>query len=301
MLGRVYVSREGINGTLAGTPQAISDYKFYLRSFPGFKDTEFKLDESEQMPFVKLIVRIREELATLKSPVPIDLTREHCDHMSPEQWKDVLDSGEDYVLIDVRNDYETKIGHFEGALKPNLKNFYEFPQWVDESGIPKEKKVLMYCTGGIRCEKFSVLMKKKGYKNIHQLHGGIINYAKTVGDAHYKGKCFVFDDRLAVPVEKNQKEPLTRCEITGEPCDRYLNCANPECNRLFICSVEGAHQYEGCCCKECMESERRRPFDPQNIYEPTRKWYNYFPNKTKEEYTAAKHLTEKENSYEREI
>ena len=133
----------------------------------------------------------------------------------------------------------------------------------------------MYCTGGIRCEKFSLLMEKKGFKDVYQLHGGIINYAQKEGGAHYTGKCFVFDDRLAVPVNKKEDVALTRCEITGIPCDRYLNCANLDCNKLFICSKEGAIKWQGCCNETCLQSARRRPFDPNDIYGPTRKWHVY--------------------------
>ncbi|MCA9394085.1 MAG: rhodanese-related sulfurtransferase [Candidatus Omnitrophica bacterium] len=276
--GRVYVAAEGINGTLAGLSGQIETYMQAVRALPGFAATEFKVDELDHVPFVKLIVKVREEIVTLKTPERLDV-REGGRHLSPEEWKAVLDSDEEVILIDVRNDYESKVGHFEGAICPDERNFYDFPQWLDRAGLDKSKKVLMYCTGGIRCEKFSVLMKKKGFRDVNQLHGGIINYAKTVGDAHYKGKCFVFDDRLTVPIQQGQEQPLTTCEITGVPCDTYLNCANPDCNKLFICSEEGAHQYEGCCSPECLESPRRRPFDPEQIYTPTRKWYQYFEEK----------------------
>jgi len=175
----------------------------------------------------------------------------------------------------VRNNYEAKIGHFDRALRPDIENFYEFEQWLNGAGLDPDKKVLMYCTGGIRCEKFSVLMEKKGFKEVYQLHGGILNYKKEEGGAHFKGRCFVFDDRLSVSMNEKD-EVISFCEITGVPCDRYLNCANPDCNKLFICSEEGARKYEGCCSSECHHTERRRPFDPQNIYEPTRKWHTYF-------------------------
>lgn len=278
LYGRVYVAAEGINGTLAGRAADVDAYMAQLRARPGFAGTEFKIDELDHVPFVKLIVKVREEIVSLKAGENLDVG-DGGRHLSPEQWKAVLDSGEDVILIDVRNEYESKVGHFEGAIRPDERNFYDFPRWLDEARLDKSKKVLMYCTGGIRCEKFSVLMKKKGFRDVNQLHGGIINYAKTVGDAHYRGKCFVFDDRLTVPVQKDQQEPLTQCEITGDPCDTYLNCANPDCNKLFICSEEGARRYEGCCSPACQESPRRRPFDPGQIYTPTRKWYQYFDEK----------------------
>jgi len=279
LFGRIYIASEGINGTLSGTHEQIESYKNFLLALDGFVNTEFKEDDSDYVPFVKLVVKTRPEIVTLKTNEKFDIQKDGGNHLSPAQWKEVLDSNEEYILLDIRNDYESKIGHFEGAIRPDEKNFYDFPTWLDKTELDKNKKVLMYCTGGIRCEKFSALMKKKGFKDVNQLHGGIINYAKEIGDAHFQGKCFVFDDRLAVPIQKDQQEPLTKCEITGQPCDSYLNCANPDCNRLFICSPEGALKYEGGCCLECMQSPRKRPLDLENIYLPTRKWYQYFDEK----------------------
>lgn len=274
--GRIYISKEGINGTAAGTPKQIEAYKKFLWAEPGFEKTEFKEDVCDYIPFQKLIVRKRPEIVTLKATVQVDPTKEHGQYLEPEEWKKVLDSEKDITLIDTRNNYESAIGHFEGAIRPDIENFYDFEKWVDQASLEKDKKILMYCTGGIRCEKFSLLMEKKGFKNVFQLHGGIVTYAQKVGDAHYKGKCFVFDDRLAVPVEKNQKQPLTQCSITGIPCDTYLNCANLACNKMFICSPEGAAKYEGCCSEDCMnKNAKKRPFDPTKIYAPTLKWHRY--------------------------
>lgn len=272
--GRIYISKEGINGTVGGTQEQIEAYEGYLTAQPGFEDTEFKADESDVIPFAKLVCKVREEIVALH--VDGVNPENGGQHLEPKEWRKVLESDEDYVLIDVRNNYESKVGHFEGAIQPDVENFYEFPKWLDEAGIPKNKKVLMYCTGGIRCEKFSVLMKEKGWEDVNQLHGGILKYAKEEGGKHFKGKCFVFDDRLVVPVNPQELEPIARCEITGKPADSYINCANMECNKLFVCSEEGAQIMEGCCSEECRKSEYKRPFDPENAFKPFRKWYNYF-------------------------
>ncbi len=192
--GRIYISSEGLNGTAAGTKAQIEKYKDFVWSLPGFSDTEFKQDQSDYIPFAKLICKVREEIVALHKE---DVDPKHGgNHLMPNEWRKVMESGEDYVMIDVRNNYESKIGHFKGALTPDLEYFYDFPQWLEEAKIPKNKKVLMYCTGGIRCEKFSVLMKEEGWDDVNQLHGGILNYAKKEEGAHFEGKCFVFDDRL---------------------------------------------------------------------------------------------------------
>jgi UPF0176 protein len=282
LMGRIYIAQEGINGTVAGISESIEQYKKALRHEAGFETTEFKEDICQFMPFRKLIVKTRPEIVTLKASVPLDITKERGKYAQPAEWKKLLESGGDFNIIDVRNHYESSVGYFEGAIRPNIENFYEFEKWLDEEEFDKNKKMLIYCTGGIRCEKFSVLMEKKGFQDVVQLHGGIIEYAKQVGGAHYKGKCFVFDDRLTVPVEENQKEPVGRCLITGVPSDTFINCANMDCNQLFICSAEGARQMEGFCGEECRRNaSRRRPIDPEDIYAPSRKWYQYYGAKNK--------------------
>lgn len=280
--GRVYIGKEGINGTLGGTPEQIQQYKEYLWGIEGFEDTEFKTDKDDSVPFAKLKCKVRDELVAIHQD---GLNPKNGgNYLEPEEWRKVMEENDDYVMIDVRNNYESKVGHFEGAMTPDVDNFYDFPEWLDEAEqeIPKDKKVLMYCTGGIRCEKFSVLMKQKGWDDVNQLHGGILKYAKEEGGKHFKGKCFVFDDRLVVPVNKENLQPIARCEITGKPADSYINCANMQCNKLFVCSEEGAKLMDGCCSEECKQSEFKRPFDADNAFRPFRKWYNYFDDEFKE-------------------
>lgn len=278
--GRIYIGREGINGTLAGTPEQVNRYREHLGGIEGFENIDYKTGTSDFIPFPRLICKTRDEIVSIHergiNPA------EGGAYLEPSEWREALESGEDYVLIDVRNDYESRIGHFEGALTPSVENFYDFPQWLDELSVEKDKKVLMYCTGGIRCEKFSVLMKKRGWEDVNQLNGGILRYAEEEGGEHFRGKCFVFDDRLVVPVNEEEREPIARCEITGKPADTYINCANMQCNKLFVCSGEGARLMEGCCSEECRRSEYRRPFDPEDAFRPFRKWYHYFDEEFKE-------------------
>ena len=162
--GRIYISSEGVNGTVAGIREGIEAYKAYLRSFRGFEDTEFKQDQSKYIPFAKLICKVRDEIVSLHKD-GVD-PKAGGRHLQPHEWRSVMESGEEYVMLDVRNSYESKVGHFEGALTPDLENFHDFPKWLEEADIPKDKKVLMYCTGGIRCEKFSVLMKEEGWEDV---------------------------------------------------------------------------------------------------------------------------------------
>ena len=287
ILGRIYISHEGLNGTAAADERHIDLYKARLRQEPGFEDIAFKEEKTGSIPFEKLKVKIRPEIVSLKASIPIDPSKDGEGYLEPAEWRRIMESDKDFVMIDVRNNYESRVGHFEGALTPDLENFYDFPKWIDEANIDKNKKILMYCTGGIRCEKFSILMRQKGYEDVYQLHGGILNYKHEQDGAHFKGKCFVFDDRLTVPVNPLENEPLTKCEITGKPCDTYINCANMECNRLFICSEEGARHMEGCCSEECKNSPYKRPFNPDDVYAPFRKWYHYFGPEFKERQTES--------------
>ena len=276
LMGRIYVAAEGINGSVAGYSEEVAEYKKYLSSLPGFEDTQYKEDSCDYIPFDRLKVKTRPELVALKYPVPIDSQTQGGTHLTPQQWRTAIESEKDFVLLDVRNNYESAVGHFPGAIRPDIENFFDFPTWLEQADIDKNKKVLMYCTGGIRCEKFSALMRKQGFENVNQLQGGILNYAAKEGGAHFKGKCFVFDDRLTVPVEPDQKEPVGRCAISGVPCDTYINCANLNCNSLFICAAEAAIKMEGCCSEECRKSSWKKPFDPKGIYQPTRRWHNYY-------------------------
>lgn len=280
LLGRIFVAGEGINGTLAGLPADIEAYKKYLCSIAGFETTEFKEDTSDFIPFERLIVRIRPEIVALKPSAPIRQKIDGQGYLGPHEWKLALESKDrDFVMIDVRNNYESRIGRFKGALAPDVENFFDFPQWLENANLDKNKKVLMYCTGGIRCEKFSVYMKENGFKNIYQLHGGIVNYAQKEGGKHFEGKCFVFDDRMAVPVNPEEDGPISRCAISGVPCDTYINCANMECNKLFLCAPAAAVAMEGCCSEECKKAPRRRPLNIENLYKPFRRWYKYFDSK----------------------
>jgi UPF0176 protein len=277
--GRIYIGEEGINGTLGGTPEQISGYKKYVTAIDGLEDIDFKTDTCDDIPFAKLKCKTREEIVALHTEAD---PQNGGKYLEPDEWKELMESDEDYLMIDVRNDYESKIGHFEGAVTPQVENFYGFPEWLDDLQVDKDRKVLMYCTGGIRCEKFSVLMKKKGFSDVNQLHGGILKYGKEEDGKYYKGKCFVFDDRLVVPVNEDDMEPIARCEITGKPADTYINCANMQCNKLFVCSKKGARLMDGCCSEECRQSDYKRPFDPENAFRPFRKWYHYFEEDFKE-------------------
>ncbi len=267
---RIYLSEEGINGQMSGRMDDAERYMQWMRSDPRFADMLFKIHEIPENVFPRVTVKYRKQLVALDEKID---TSEGGPHVSPEEWREMLESGE-YLLLDVRNDYEWKIGHFEGAVCPPLKKFREFPEYaqkLSEEVDPAKTKVMMYCTGGIRCELYSALLKKKGFEEVYQLDGGVINYGLKEGKKHWKGKLFVFDDRLAVDIDGVESEPIASCCHCGLPCDTYYNCANMDCNNLFISCESCADVYKGCCGHECTEAPRLRIYQREGGNKPFRK------------------------------
>ena len=249
--GRILVAEEGINGTVAGEVGPIQQYQAALRSDQRFADLEFKISSGDASTFPKLMIKVRKEIVTLGLKEDVDPNENTGTHLSPESWKQMIDEGGDEVILfDARNRYESDVGFFEGALRPEIEHFRDLPKVVDDYAHLKGKKILMYCTGGIRCEKASALFQKEGFENVYQLHGGIVSYLEQVGRDHWKGDCFVFDQRMVVPDDfALADEPAGRCEQTGKPTRNLINCLHVPCHRLFLVSPDelAAHpDYELC-------------------------------------------------------
>lgn len=253
--GRVLVAGEGINGTVAGLSQATEEYQAWCRNHPLFSDMPFKINQAETMPFKRLSVKSRKEIVTLGVDEPFDLEREPDNHLSAEEWKRVIEE-EDVVLFDVRNDYESAIGRFKNAITPPIGNFRELPGILKEYAHLKDKKVLMYCTGGIRCEKASALFRREGFAEVYQLDGGILTYGEQLGPAHWEGECFVFDERMMVPVGgKDAAPPIAACAHTGSVGAVLVNCRDDLCHRLFPVSEAALRKHpEYRYCPHCLGS-----------------------------------------------
>ncbi|MCB1108793.1 MAG: rhodanese-related sulfurtransferase [Chlamydiia bacterium] len=270
---RIYISHEGINGQMSASKQAAHEYMEWLKNKPAFASIEFKLQEAPEHVFAKATVKMREQLVALDAKVKLELGG---GHISAEKWAEMLETRDDHTLVlDVRNDYESAVGHFEGAFCPQLETFREFPKLADELKSdydPETTTVMMYCTGGIRCEVYSAMMREKGYKNVVQLDGGVIRYGEKMGSKHWKGKLFVFDDRLAVPLSPTDSgETISTCSFCGVKNDTYLNCAHMDCNKLFLACPKCAKEHNGCCSTECMGAKRVRKFDADERPKPYRK------------------------------
>lgn len=257
--GRIYISKEGINGQSSGRNDHAQEYMDWLHSDPRFKDVSFKIHYGKEHAFPKMTVKVRRQLVAVDIPVDFEKRGES---LKPKEWKEMLETRDpnQTLLIDVRNDYEWKAGHFEGAELPELKQFREFPAYARElkEKHGTEKPVMMYCTGGIRCEYYSAVMKEEGFEKVYQLDGGVIQYGFEEGSDRWEGKLFVFDDRLVVPLSDDAKV-IAHCQYCKEPNDRYYNCANMDCNELFFCCSDCLKEHKGCCCDQCQEG-RVRPF-----------------------------------------
>ena len=251
--GRILVADEGINGTVSGTIEQTNAYMELMKNDPRFSSTIFKIDEAEQNAFKEMHVRYRPELVNLSledDVNPLELTGAYLD---PKEFREAM-LDENTVVIDARNDYEFDLGHFRGAIRPEIRSFRELPQWIrDNKEQFMEKRVLTYCTGGIRCEKFSGWLVREGFKDVGQLHGGIATYGKdpeVQGDL-WDGQMYVFDSRIAVPINQKEHVIVGRDWFDGSPCERYINCGNPECNRQMLASEENEAKYLGACSHEC--------------------------------------------------
>ena len=249
--GRLLIAIEGINGTLAGPRAAIDQYVGALRTTEGFSNIEIKESAGDENTFPKLTVKVRPEIVTLGAgPLPPDLDN----HLSPAAWKQMLDEKEDVVLVDVRNRYESAAGTFADAIVCDIEHFRELPAYVEKLAKFKDRKVMMYCTGGIRCEKASALFRQRGFTDVYQLHGGIVSYQEQFGNEHWLGECFVFDQRMTVRVEEGMM-PIGRCAHTGRGTNRFVNCLHDPCHVLFLLAEETEREnVDTRLCPECLGS-----------------------------------------------
>jgi UPF0176 protein len=250
--GRVLVAHEGINGTLAGQSEAIDAYVSELRRDPRFSDLEIKVSPGDSDTFPRLAIKVRPEIVTLGTGP--DLGPDHDNHLSPAEWRRILEEDREAVILDVRNSYESAVGRFEGAITCDIEHFRELPRHLDTLGHLKNRKVLMYCTGGIRCEKASALFRSRGFKEVFQLHGGIMSYQKEFGNERWLGECFVFDKRMTLQVEEGHIQ-LGKCAHTGRKTSRFVNCLHDLCHRLFLLSAEAEKENSSLrLCPDCLRA-----------------------------------------------
>ncbi len=255
--GRVFVAGEGINGTVSGEAANIEEYKNNLRSYSYFKDIIFKEDYSEEHAFFKMHVREKKEI--VNSSLGGTSLKNGGKRLTPEKLLEFYENGKDFIIVDARNIYESEIGRFKGAVTPHLRNFRDWPKAVESLAANKDKTIVTYCTGGIRCEKASAYMVEQGFKDVYQLDGGIVTFAKKFPDTYWEGGVFVFDERRVV--EPNTRPELkhgSKCYYCGKPTSYYINCHNQNCDKIIVTCHECKVKNDYCCSDECRRSTNKR-------------------------------------------
>ena len=267
VLGRIYVANEGINAQLSLPADHFNAFKAHLDTITFLKDVRLNIArEQSNKSFLKLKIKVRDKIvADGLDDDTFDVTDIGV-HLNAKNFNKLLDDSST-VLVDMRNHYESEIGHFNNAITPDVDTFRESLPIIEEDlkEHKEDKNLVMYCTGGIRCEKASAYFKHKGFKNVYQLEGGIIEYARQVEaeglENKFRGKNFVFDERRA---ERITDEVISSCHQCGAPCDTHSNCANVACNLLFIQCEACKQKTNSCCSVEC-EEINALPFEEQKL------------------------------------
>lgn len=276
LVGRIIVAKEGLNGTVSGTQANCEAYMAAVKSDPRFAAIDFKIDQSDSPAFQKMHVRVKQEIVH-SSLEHIDPNQRTGIHLEPEEFKALKDQ-EDVVILDVRSNYEHSVGKFKNAVTLDMENFREFPEKIAELEKYKDKKILTYCTGGIKCEKASAFLLEKGFENVYQLHGGIIKYGLEAGGEDFEGKCYVFDNRIVVDVNQVNPKVISKCFICETTCDRMVNCSNAECNNHVPICEKCGWEMEGACSPTCKSHPERRPYDGTGYYCKTPNGYDPYLN-----------------------
>ena len=258
VVGRTYIAKEGINAQIAVPSSFLNQFinELYEIEFLNSVRLNYSIDDSEaEFSFLKLKIKVRAKiLADGLNDSTFDVTNKGV-HLKAKEFNELIHS-DDSLLIDMRNHYESEIGHFKGAIRPDVDTFRDSLEYIEDSYLKgnEDKKIVMYCTGGIRCEKASAWYKHKGYKNVYQLEGGIIKYARDAQDEglenKFIGKNFVFDERRS---ERITDEVISVCHQCGVPSDTHVNCKNQACHLLFIQCEKCKTKFNSCCSTECSE------------------------------------------------
>lgn len=257
--GLIILGTEGFNSTCAApSEKSFAAWKEFIKSYFTLPDLFFKDSISEKAPFRRFKVKVREEIVTTGIPgvMPPD-GKNH--HLTPAEWNRVLKEEDDFVMIDTRNWYEYKIGTFKGALNPNIEKFTDFPEYIEQQGISKDKKMLIFCTGGIRCEKGILELQNQGYDNVFQLDGGIINYMKEYPNDQFEGECFVFDHRVALDQNLQPSTKYGLCPHCGQPSEIKITCKRCDSEELICVDCAELDFKKDTCSKNCAHQSKLHP------------------------------------------
>ena len=255
VLGRIYLAHEGVNAQLSIPESNFEEFTNLVHKNPFFTDISFKIAvEDDGNSFFKLTIKVRKQIVSDGLPNDEYDVTNVGQHLDAKSWNNALEKGA--TVVDMRNHYESEIGKFKGAICPDAETFKEELPKVKKMLEGKEdEQILLYCTGGIRCEKTSAYLKHHGFQDVNQLHGGIIDYARQLDkdvtlNNNFVGKNFVFDERRG---ERISEDVISSCHQCSEPFDTHVNCRNVNCNLLFLQCDSCKEKYENCCSIECIE------------------------------------------------
>jgi UPF0176 protein len=255
--GKVYLAKEGINGSVYGDYRTILKYRNHLMSYKIFEDIKFKETLTNQIAFSKIHVRVKNEI--VNSGLSETDLNNTAPKLSPEQLLRFYETKKDFVIVDARNWYESKIGRFKNAITPQITHFREWPRVVESLKEYREKTIITYCTGGIRCEKASAYMSEQGFKDVYQIDGGILNYIQKFPDTYWEGGMFVFDDRKVYDINtKAELKYISNCHFCNEPTSYYINCHNIDCDKIIVCCDDCKIKNDYCCSDNCRKSGNKR-------------------------------------------
>ncbi len=255
--GRTIIAEEGINSTLEGTVENTEAFLSELLSDVRFSDMQIKRSAGNGASFPRCMIKVRNEIVGTRFGKEIDPRVQTAPYMSPDELHALYENKEDFVVVDMRNSYEYESGHFANSIDPGMDASRELPKIVEDLKVEEGKKIITVCTGGVRCEKMSAYLLHKGFKDVHQLDGGMHSYMEKYPEGHFKGTLFTFDDRLVMDFGGN-REIVGKCKRCDAPNEQYQNCANAECNMLFlICNNCMSSEGPGFCGEKCEKSTAR--------------------------------------------
>ncbi len=265
--GRCIIATEGINATYEGTKENIQAYIKELEKEVRFKNIHFKLSTGTGNAFPKLSIKVRKEIVSLHlGTCDIDPNQITGVHLKPEELHTWIKDKKEFYIVDMRNAYEHKVGHFENSILPPIENFRDLPKVVEQVAHLKNKTVLTVCTGGVRCEKASGFLVTQGFTDVYQLDGGIVSYMEKYPNEDFKGKLYVFDGRVAMGFYTDDAKHtiVGLCDACGDKSENYVNCSNPVCHRHFINCQKCIAKNEGkaFCTGGCVLSRHGRKISP---------------------------------------
>ncbi len=264
LLGRIIVAEEGLNGTVSGLKTDCDNYISWVKSDSRFTEIDFKIESVENNTFQKLYVRVKNEI--VNSDLPVDPTIQTGIHLEPNTFKAMLADPE-VVLVDMRSNYEHGVGKFKNAITFDMENLRELPNHIQEIENLRSKKIITYCTGGVKCEKASAYLISQGFENVYQLHGGIIKYGIEEGGEDFEGRCYVFDNRVTTKINSINPKVHSKCYVCSTPSERMVNCANPDCNEHVSICMGCSIKLNGACCEECKHHPKILPFNEKGFHE----------------------------------